>query len=1483
MKKVFIILTLIFNFYILSSFEFETVGNAELEPDQFKWKNFYLLTPIEQYALGAIWAPTPLPDFHSNFMIDIVANFGWDPDTSTGQGIGADGITFIFHRDPNGTNAIGGHGLAIGYGKMPDFPGRVRNSLTLEFDTHYNSNFADDIMQDHADIRFDGDLTNTSPNKKSLNSNYPSTPNGNIEDLNNQYINVYWFPDSTTGVGHLKVYFNCEKIYDFENYNIRDTMQPYMSNWDTGDIYYGLTAATGDSVNYHRVKVAQELALSQEPLCNNVQLYADFPSMCGRVTYSWEPAEYLDNPTSANPIARRSGVYTCTIGFTEDTSEVIQDYLSIYSGPLKDSISVNLGDKPDYSFSRAYGNSYLIDGVKYQTDEGICGSDLGLDCGYIISGWTEYRSDLSINEASSAGILLLKTDDYGEIQWSRNYINQGSYDLLGLTNQQKESIGFNTITHKIMPDYILRSNLKDDEKKGNSDDGSEVLIRSGYFAAGESKVSNSNKEALFTKFDLDGNLISSLNLKSSTHNLYCYELKNLADFSYLAVINRNIGYSSSNSILLSKLDYAQEKLDTAKNILLNINAGNSIFSRHYSLKNILNSNSDVKIKNYEYEHIFAFGYLDSIQQDRIGILILNDINISNSSNIIKKQISVKDYSGKRSSENIKIIYDSSFVNKFYILNSQQLSEIDFDGNEIQTIKFDTYIGEIADAKYDRERNLIIFNNINLWSIKNFLLYEFSLSTNQLKVKTFNDEYKLSDNLNLIENGFAITASCIIDSPKSDIFFTQQKNEYDDCSSDSIASVQIVTPTIREESIVYASVPNDIIAYEPNIIELDHQIIDKGYLCVDLPVEYCEGCDNIGQNSFELELFKVENEGSLCCYDLYIKNNSPCNIWGFDFELKYLLSEDPQIYHTELIPQNNTLYKNGRLKIKKICKQTEGLPEELEIRLKHNGSFCQYESENLVWKIDLECDTTNCCDDFEIVSITKDTTKCCSNILEYTTQHTCFNNTYLEIWDSDNFLIFETEEHIQTGNNKTINIDLNPDLLDMYEDIKIVIRGENGNIICIKDANLNLENCGCPQDIDSWVTLSSVAKEPPCSENECKITGEFSINITDIENCYTLFNVNDSLMHPIVNSNGSIPSIQFSDCIKQGTEKEYTFKFFKDINDTTPCEVTKTVGCLYEDFAQPCTPDCDTVDWKIWYLDSLDLPGCHGCKARIKYASRINTCVVPNTQDIQILAMTQYTDGPDSLACQNCMLTSAEMYKEAMLKIIHTNAMGFFPRTSQDTCESTWRIVNGACWALKFYNTGQHPPSWFTSLKNLYIVWLPCDDTECCAMNLRVCREDNSPNPDRITVDTLGYSGGSDSCSILEKIVWIPHLDDYDTLQCNEMCFWISQVSTEGYFGKQSFMIENEIEEFIKSEKLLAKMTQYENLLDFDLLSEFESDDVKISIHSLQGQSIIENYYTLKKGKNHYHFHIDKLQSGFYFITIQIDGTIQKTEKIIILR
>ena len=129
MKKCLTILLILFKFYALSAFEPALIGSAQLEPDQVKWKNFYLLTPDTEYNLGALWYPTPLPNFHSNFMIDLIANFGFDEETAYGQGPGADGIAFVLHRDPRDTSAIGGPGVAIGYGHFPLFPDSIRKSF----------------------------------------------------------------------------------------------------------------------------------------------------------------------------------------------------------------------------------------------------------------------------------------------------------------------------------------------------------------------------------------------------------------------------------------------------------------------------------------------------------------------------------------------------------------------------------------------------------------------------------------------------------------------------------------------------------------------------------------------------------------------------------------------------------------------------------------------------------------------------------------------------------------------------------------------------------------------------------------------------------------------------------------------------------------------------------------------------------------------------------------------------------------------------------------------------------------------------------------------------------------------------------------------------------------------------------------------------------------------------------------------------------
>lgn len=179
MKNLLLFIILLTNFMFSS--EPVLVGSAKLDTtNQLNWKDFYLLTPDNNNVRGALWSPTPLSNFHNNFTLTITANFGQKTIN------GADGIALVFHRDPRSLDSvIGSYGGGIGYGYVgfgtPDynFDQRIENSFAIEFDTYYNGTwdtlhpYIEDLFAqtlplmewDHADIRFNGNLTNISANK----------------------------------------------------------------------------------------------------------------------------------------------------------------------------------------------------------------------------------------------------------------------------------------------------------------------------------------------------------------------------------------------------------------------------------------------------------------------------------------------------------------------------------------------------------------------------------------------------------------------------------------------------------------------------------------------------------------------------------------------------------------------------------------------------------------------------------------------------------------------------------------------------------------------------------------------------------------------------------------------------------------------------------------------------------------------------------------------------------------------------------------------------------------------------------------------------------------------------------------------------------------------------------------------------------------------------------------------------------------------
>ena len=94
-------------------------------------------------------------DFNSPTRIDFWMYLG-DKDS------GADGITFIFHRDPDGKDALGRYGCNLGIGDESCFGGTqdaIQPSVAVEFDTYNNGGATKDPSYDHTAFVIDGDMS----------------------------------------------------------------------------------------------------------------------------------------------------------------------------------------------------------------------------------------------------------------------------------------------------------------------------------------------------------------------------------------------------------------------------------------------------------------------------------------------------------------------------------------------------------------------------------------------------------------------------------------------------------------------------------------------------------------------------------------------------------------------------------------------------------------------------------------------------------------------------------------------------------------------------------------------------------------------------------------------------------------------------------------------------------------------------------------------------------------------------------------------------------------------------------------------------------------------------------------------------------------------------------------------------------------------------------------------------------------------------
>lgn len=196
------------------------VGDAQRIDDNAS--DCYRLTESVNNASGALWSKNKI-DLNKSFTISFDAYFG-------NSDSGADGIAFGFQQA--GTAAIGNNGQGLGFAG-------ITPSVGVEFDT-YNNN-GNDKTYDHTGIFLNGNVNNPVSGTVAQ-----AGTNTNIEDGKYHNIKIVWTKEQGKQ-DKLEVYF--DGVF----------RTSYTGNIITGifkndpNVYYGMTASTGGSVNEHRV------------------------------------------------------------------------------------------------------------------------------------------------------------------------------------------------------------------------------------------------------------------------------------------------------------------------------------------------------------------------------------------------------------------------------------------------------------------------------------------------------------------------------------------------------------------------------------------------------------------------------------------------------------------------------------------------------------------------------------------------------------------------------------------------------------------------------------------------------------------------------------------------------------------------------------------------------------------------------------------------------------------------------------------------------------------------------------------------------------------------------------------------------------------------------------------------------------------------------------------------------------------------------
>ncbi len=256
----------------------------------------YTITSNTNWQLGAVWFNDPVT-FAEDFEISIDVSLGNNPN-------GADGIVLVFQQV--GTNALGESGGGLGFSGFSP-------SLGIEIDTFTNVDFNDPNF-DHISILSNGIVNHASANN--LSGPVAAIPGG-VSTCDGQFhaLKVTWNAQAQV----LSVFYDCNLRLTYTGDIVNGIFQGNPS------VFWGFTGATGGSSNEQSACISN-FAAGLPPeifVCQGEEVELGVVG-AEEGTYSWSPELYLDDPSSATPIAAPEADIIYTVTFTDICGDVTE-------------------------------------------------------------------------------------------------------------------------------------------------------------------------------------------------------------------------------------------------------------------------------------------------------------------------------------------------------------------------------------------------------------------------------------------------------------------------------------------------------------------------------------------------------------------------------------------------------------------------------------------------------------------------------------------------------------------------------------------------------------------------------------------------------------------------------------------------------------------------------------------------------------------------------------------------------------------------------------------------------------------------------------------------------------------------------------------------------------------------------------------------------------------------------------------------------